>query len=175
MLLARKGYRVLLADKASFPSNVVNGYYVQQTGGACLKRWGLLDRLRASNCPPLFTLTFDFGDFSLSGSPPAADGVAEGYAPRRLVLDKMLADAAVEAVAELRESFAVEELLWDGDHVTGVRSRTKAAAMVAEHGSDRDWRGRHKLDRRLLGQGAHLQCQASAHLLVLYPLERRPG
>ena len=28
MLLARKGYRVLLVDKASFPSDVVNGYYL---------------------------------------------------------------------------------------------------------------------------------------------------
>jgi 2-polyprenyl-6-methoxyphenol hydroxylase-like FAD-dependent oxidoreductase len=61
MLLARKGYRVLLVDRATFPSDVVNGYYVQQTGGARLKHWGLLDKLRVSNCPPLFTLNFDFG------------------------------------------------------------------------------------------------------------------
>ena len=27
MLLARKGYRVLLVDKTTFPSDVVNGYY----------------------------------------------------------------------------------------------------------------------------------------------------
>jgi hypothetical protein len=97
MLLARKGYRVLLVDRASFPSDVVNGYYIQQHGAARLKRWGLLDRLRASNCPPLFTITFDVGEFSLSGSPPHADGVAEEYAPHRTVLDKMLVDAATEA------------------------------------------------------------------------------
>ncbi len=53
MLLARKGYRVLLVDKATFPSDVVNGYYVQQTGSARLKQWGVLDQLRASNCPPV--------------------------------------------------------------------------------------------------------------------------
>ena len=51
MLLTRKGYRVLLVDKASFPSDVVNGYQVQQLAVARLKRWGLLDKLRASNCP----------------------------------------------------------------------------------------------------------------------------
>ena len=61
MLLARKGYRVLLVDKATFPSDVVNGYYLHQTAVARLKYWGLLDKLRASNCPPLLTLTFDFG------------------------------------------------------------------------------------------------------------------
>ena len=40
MLLARKGYRVLLVDRATFPSDIVNGYYIQQTGGSRLKRWG---------------------------------------------------------------------------------------------------------------------------------------
>jgi 2-polyprenyl-6-methoxyphenol hydroxylase-like FAD-dependent oxidoreductase len=132
MLLARKGYRVLLVDRATFPSDVVNGYYVQQTGGARLQRWGLLDRLRDSNCPPLRTLTFDFGDFSLSGSPPALDGVVEGYAPRRTALDKILVDAAVEGGAELREGFPVEGLLWEGDRVTGVRSITKSGATATE-------------------------------------------
>jgi glycine/D-amino acid oxidase-like deaminating enzyme len=33
MLLARKGYRVLLIDKAAFPSDIVNGYYVQHLSG----------------------------------------------------------------------------------------------------------------------------------------------
>jgi flavin-dependent dehydrogenase len=132
MLLARKGYRVLLVDRASFPSDVVNGYYLQQHAVARLKRWGLLDKLRNSNCPPLRTLTFDFGDFSLNGSPPPADDVSEGYAPRRIVLDKILVDAAVQGGAELREGFSVEELQWDGDHVTGVRSHTKAGTAVTE-------------------------------------------
>jgi 2-polyprenyl-6-methoxyphenol hydroxylase-like FAD-dependent oxidoreductase len=57
MLLARKGYRVLLVDKARFPSDVVNGYYLQQHAVARLKRWGLLDKLRNSNCPPLLTIS----------------------------------------------------------------------------------------------------------------------
>ena len=39
MLLARKGFRVLLVDRAVFLSawSVVNGYYVQQTGVVHLK------------------------------------------------------------------------------------------------------------------------------------------
>jgi 2-polyprenyl-6-methoxyphenol hydroxylase-like FAD-dependent oxidoreductase len=132
MLLARKGYRVLLVDKATFPSDVVNGYYVQQTGGAQLKRWGLLDRLRASNCPPLLTLTFDFGAFALTGSPPPAGDVVEGYAPRRTMLDKILVDAAVEAGAELREGFTMQELLWDGERVAGIRGHTQGSTTVTE-------------------------------------------
>ncbi|MBV8358194.1 MAG: NAD(P)/FAD-dependent oxidoreductase [Deltaproteobacteria bacterium] len=132
MLLARKGYRVLLVDKASFPSDVVNGYYLQQHAVLQLRRWGLLDKLRSSNCPPLRILTFDFGEVTLSGSPPPAEDVGEGFAPRRIVLDKILVDAAVEAGVELRESFSVEGLLRDGDRVVGIRSRTNAGAVVTE-------------------------------------------
>jgi 2-polyprenyl-6-methoxyphenol hydroxylase-like FAD-dependent oxidoreductase len=133
MLLARKGFRVLLVDKAAFPSDVVNGYYVQQLGGARLKRWGLLETLRASNCPPLSTLTFDFGAFALRGAPPPVEDVAEGYAPRRTVLDKMLVDAAVNAGAELREECPLHDLVWDGEQVTGIRARTKEGSTMTEH------------------------------------------
>ena len=48
------------------------------------------------------------------------------YAPRRTVLDKILVDAAVTAGAELREGFFVEEILRDGDHVTGIRGGVQA-------------------------------------------------
>jgi len=47
MLLARKGYRVLLLDKASFPSDTISTHHIHQPGVAHLKRWGLLDKLRA--------------------------------------------------------------------------------------------------------------------------------
>jgi 2-polyprenyl-6-methoxyphenol hydroxylase-like FAD-dependent oxidoreductase len=132
MLLARKGYRVMLVDKATFPSDVVNGYYLHQTAVARLRRWGLLDKLRACNCPPLHTLTFDFGAFALTGSPPPADDVVEGYAPRRTVLDKLLVEAAVEAGAELREGFAVQELVWNGARVAGIRGCAQGGATVTE-------------------------------------------
>src|SRR5207249_162088 len=97
MLLARKGYRVLLLDKATFPSDTLSTHYIHQPGIACLKRWGLLDKLMASNCSPISKATIDFGPFALSGSPPPADGIAAAYCPRRTVLDKLLVDAAVEA------------------------------------------------------------------------------
>ena len=51
MLLARKGYRVLLVDKARFPSDILSTHYIHQAGVARLERWGLLERLRSSNCP----------------------------------------------------------------------------------------------------------------------------
>jgi 2-polyprenyl-6-methoxyphenol hydroxylase-like FAD-dependent oxidoreductase len=77
MLLARHGYRVLLVDRATFPSDTISTHWIWQLGTACLKRWGLLDRVLATNCPPFRTMGLDLGAFQLTGDPPAADGVAE--------------------------------------------------------------------------------------------------
>ena len=121
MLLARKGYKVLLLDKSTFPSDTLSTHHIHQPGVARLKRWRLLGRVQASNCPPTTKIRFDVGPFALVGTPPPADGNAEAYAPRRRVLDKILVDAAVEAGAELREGFSVEELTTEGSLVSGIR------------------------------------------------------
>jgi 2-polyprenyl-6-methoxyphenol hydroxylase-like FAD-dependent oxidoreductase len=104
LLLARAGYRVLLVDRATFPSDTVSTHFIHPPGVAALKRWGLLERLEATGCPPLDKYTYDFGPFALSGS-PRPTGVARAYCPRRTVLDKLLVDAAAEAGAEVREGF----------------------------------------------------------------------
>jgi flavin-dependent dehydrogenase len=132
MLLARKGYRVLLMDRADFPKDTISTHLIWQPGVARLKQWGLLDKVIASNCPPIRTVTFDVGDFAFTGTPPPAEGVMESYAPRRTILDKILADAAVEAGAELRQGVSVQELETDAGRVTGIRGRTRAGAAVAE-------------------------------------------
>jgi flavin-dependent dehydrogenase len=133
MLLARKGYRVLLLDKASFPSDTISTHHIHQPGVAHLKRWDLLDKLRASNCPSTRQIKFDVGPFALVGAPPPADDNYEAFAPRRRVLDKILVDAAVEAGAELRERFTVEELTTDGKSITGIRGRDANSATITEH------------------------------------------
>ena len=45
MLLARQGYRVLMVDRATFPSDTVSTHIVHPLGVSALSRWGLLDRL----------------------------------------------------------------------------------------------------------------------------------
>ena len=42
MLLARKGYRVLLVDKATFPSDTISTHILGPHGAEILGRWGLL-------------------------------------------------------------------------------------------------------------------------------------
>jgi 2-polyprenyl-6-methoxyphenol hydroxylase-like FAD-dependent oxidoreductase len=132
MLLARKGYKVLLVDKNSFPSDTISTHIIWPTGVSRLKRWGLLDTLAATKCPPTSRITFDLGPLVLSGSIPAFDGVSDTYCPRRSVLDNILAEAAVQAGVELREKFSFQELTAEGDRVTGIRGRTSGGVIVTE-------------------------------------------
>jgi flavin-dependent dehydrogenase len=131
-LLAVKGYRVLLVDKASFPSDTISTHYIHQPGAAKLKRWGLLDTLAATGCPPIEKQLFDVGPFALIAAPPPADGVSAGYAPRRTVLDKILVDAAVAAGVELRERFSVTDVVSEGNRVVGLRGTTERGTPVTE-------------------------------------------
>lgn len=130
MLLARKGYRVLLVDRATFPSEIPHGHFIHRHGPQRLHRWGLLDRIVASGCPPVAAITRSSETLSLTGRDLVMGGVAVGYGPRRAALDKVLIDAAVEAGAELREGFTVEEFVADGDRIVGIRGRDRASGAV---------------------------------------------
>ena len=68
MLLARKGYRVLMVDRASFPSDTVSTHLIHTKGVAALRRWGVLDDVLASGCPAVETYAFDFGPLTIQGS-----------------------------------------------------------------------------------------------------------
>ncbi|HTP11880.1 MAG TPA: FAD-dependent oxidoreductase, partial [Anaerolineae bacterium] len=132
MLLARKGYKVLLVDKATFPSDTMSTHQVQLPAIARLKHWGLLDKVIASNAPATRQVKFDIGPIVLHGKFPQFEGVDALYSPRRYILDKILIDAAVEAGVELRENFIVDEILRDDDRVTGIRGHAKEGQSVAE-------------------------------------------
>ncbi len=145
MLLARKGYRVLVIDRATFPSDTVSSHVVHPLGAAALARWGLLDQLTATGCPPIHTYAFDFGPFTLAGSPGTKDAPV-AYCARRTVLDKLLVDAAAEAGADVREGFTMEELLIEDGRIVGIKGHSKGGETVSERakvvvGAD----GRHSL------------------------------
>jgi flavin-dependent dehydrogenase len=131
MLLARKGYRVLLVDRAIFPSDTVSTHLVHPLGVEALSRWGLLDRLTATGCPPIHTYCFDFGPFTISGS-PGTEKSPIAFCPRRTILDKLLVDAAAEAGAEKREGFAVEEVLIEDGRVVGIKGRSRDGGSTVE-------------------------------------------
>jgi flavin-dependent dehydrogenase len=132
MLLARKGYRVLLVDRASFPSDTLSTHMIHAPGVAALHRWGLLEQVVATGCPPIDTYTFDFGPFTIAGHPRPSDGIATAYAPRRTVLDKILVDAAAQAGAEVRERFTIDDVVVEDGTVVGIRGHGEGSEPVLE-------------------------------------------
>lgn len=133
MLLARKGYRVLVVDRGSFPSDTVSTHMIHAPGVDALRRWGLLDDVVASGCPPITTYRFDFGPFTIGGTPRAVgDGERVGYAPRRTVLDTILVDAAAHAGADVRERFTFDDVVVEDGTVVGIHGHSEGGHPIVE-------------------------------------------
>jgi flavin-dependent dehydrogenase len=135
MLLARQGHRVLLIDRASMPSDTVSTHAILRTGVLQLTRWGLIDRVIASGVPPIRQITLGFGAERIHFDLRDDFGIEFLCAPRRFVLDSILANASVEAGADFIAGVSAKELLRDrAGRVSGV---------VAGRGESRiTWRAR---------------------------------
>jgi 2-polyprenyl-6-methoxyphenol hydroxylase-like FAD-dependent oxidoreductase len=136
MLLARRGHRVLLVDRATFPSDTLSTHYMHQTGVASLKRWGLLPQVEAAGAPAIQRYMLDTGSFALHGTPPPIDGVTAGYSLRRTALDSILVTAATEAGVELRQQYAIDGLVAEDGRVAGIRSRERSERARIVIGAD---------------------------------------
>jgi flavin-dependent dehydrogenase len=130
MLLARAGYRVLMLDRAAFPSDTLSTHLIHQPGVAALARWGLLETVRASGCPPLDRAVYEVADIRLEGCARGVEGQRAGYAPRRHVLDAILVDAAVAAGVDFRDRTSVTRLLRDDTgRVIGVEGKHRGRSF----------------------------------------------
>jgi 2-polyprenyl-6-methoxyphenol hydroxylase-like FAD-dependent oxidoreductase len=120
MLLARQGYRVLLLDRATFPSDTVSTHYIHQPGVDRLREWGVLDAIVASGAPPMRRTVYEVGGVRLVGQ---ADSTGDGaaYGPRRQILDRILSEAAEAAGVTVRLGASVTGLLDEQGWVAGVR------------------------------------------------------
>ena len=125
MLLARRGYRVLVVDRAKFPSDTLSTHVIHAPGVAALDRWGLLDTVLATGCPPIEHYSFDFGPFVINGTTRPAEGETAAYAPRRTVLDEILVNAGAAAGATVEEEFNVDGLIFDDGKVSGIRGHSR--------------------------------------------------
>ncbi|PPK64905.1 NAD(P)/FAD-dependent oxidoreductase [Actinokineospora auranticolor] len=132
MLLARRGYRVLLVDRATQPADTVSTHYLQQYGLAKLKQWGLLDTLVAADVTPITRMVISYRENVIAGFADPYEGIEATYAPRRTLLDPILLDGARAAGVEVREGYTVRELLFEGDRVVGVKGSTGGGEPTEE-------------------------------------------
>jgi len=83
LLLARAGARVLMLDRATFPSEIPHGHFIHRHGPRRLRDWGLLDAVLATGCPPVTETIMAMDDVELTATDLAVDGVPLGLRPRR--------------------------------------------------------------------------------------------
>jgi flavin-dependent dehydrogenase len=140
-LAGRAGARVLLADQAALPSDLVlSTHTLHPSGARVLTRLGLGPRLRAL-APAIHTLRIGRGDATLDVRFAADD--AE-YCPRRRSLDGLLLESACEAGAVVAERTRAIRLERTGERVTGVvfadrtgrERRVRAGLVVGADGRD---------------------------------------
>jgi flavin-dependent dehydrogenase len=115
LLLARAGLRVLVVDPQPRGRDTLSTHALMRGGVLQLRRWGLLDAVRAAGTPAVHTTTFHYPDERIDIPIKPADGVDALYAPRRTVIDPILARAAERAGALVVHGVAVSDLLRDQD------------------------------------------------------------
>ena len=124
LLLAHSGLRVTLLDRGGYGSDTLSTHGLMRTGVWMLDRWGLLHDVIEAKTPPIRQTTFHYADgetVEVALKPTA--GVEALYAPRRLLLDRLLVDAAVAEGVEVRHRTTVISLLHEDGRVVGVRAR----------------------------------------------------
>ncbi len=133
LLLARAGHDVVVVDRARLPSDTNSTHSLVRGGVVQLSRWGLLDEVLATGAPAIRSVTFHrYGpDAPAPVRLPVKDkaGVDHMLAPRRHVLDRVLADAATRAGAVLRDRTTVDGILRDDD------GRVRGVTATAEDGT----------------------------------------
>ena len=132
LLLARQGARVLLLDRSRYGTDTLSTHALMRGAVLQLHNWGLLPSVIAAGTPPVRSTTFHLADAVTTIEIKPKHGVGALYAPRRTVLDVILAEAAREAGAEVRFGVSVTGLRRDRTgRVTGVTGRAGTERLEA--------------------------------------------
>jgi pimeloyl-ACP methyl ester carboxylesterase/2-polyprenyl-6-methoxyphenol hydroxylase-like FAD-dependent oxidoreductase len=132
-LLARAGLSVALVEQATFPRDTLSTHVFQSAVLAFLKRLGVLSALQATGAPVVNHFDIRQEGFRARVLWPLRPGdVGGGVSVRRLLLDPILMDAAVEAGAEAWMGAKVTALVRERGRVTGVRVTRNGSEQALE-------------------------------------------
>lgn len=129
MLLARAGLSVVVLDRERAGADTLSTHALMRGAVVQLARWGLLERVVAAGTPAVRETTFHYSDGDVCVPIKPAAGVDALYAPRRTVLDPILAQAAAAAGATVRHGTTMLGLRQDRDRVTGVELRDRTGSV----------------------------------------------
>jgi flavin-dependent dehydrogenase len=169
LLIARAGGRVLVLDQGAHGSDTLSTHALMRGAVVQLQRWGVLQPIEAAGTPPIRSTTFSYADRDVTVAIEPKYGVSALYAPRRALLDRVLADAAMEAGVEIRYRSAVEEVLFDvHGRACGVVVRengsTERIAAGLVIGAD----GRHSTIARRVGAATLREARHATAVLYTY-------
>ena len=120
--LAGSGARVAMVDRDELGTDTLSTHTIFPNTLARLDDLGLLERLLERHELPLLNYRLRVLGRETVGTFTPIGGFDRAAAPRRVTLDRVLAEAALEAGVEARFGERVEGLLGDdGDRVRGVR------------------------------------------------------
>src|SRR4029077_14304855 len=145
LLLARQGARVLVLDKSRYGTDTLSTHALMRGAVLQLHRWGLLPAVACAAPPLVRSTTFHLADAVTTIPVKPRHGVEALYAPRRSVLDAILADAARGAGpaspvrdaarasrAHVRFAATVTGVLRDrAGRVTGITGRVGSVPLEA--------------------------------------------
>lgn len=147
ILLAERGYDVLVLDRARFPRPKICGEYVSPEGARVLDRLGVLKTLDAAGAAPLLGMRITGPDGTRLTGTYRAIGPWRPYrdhalAVARQTLDATLVDRLRVLPVELREGVRVTDVLREGGRIAGVETldadgraeQVRAALVVGADG-----------------------------------------
>lgn len=129
--LARRGWRVLLLDAATFPSDTLSTHLLWSDALRAFADLGLLDAVLATGAPPLTRLCLTYGAARNVAPIPTTPPYPPLLSVRRIVLDNILVEQVRQEVGiTFWEGCLVDGLLWEGETVVGVRGRRHGHEVV---------------------------------------------
>lgn len=159
--LAERGRKVLLVDRDRFPSDTLSTHALAFNAVDSLRRLGVLDRIEAAGFCRIFRHRTWVDDICIEA--PAGPPGTYSIAPRRIVLDQILLDRAVECGAELWQRARVDSLIEESGAVVGAvvqhigaeKREVRARVVVGADGKQSqvaEWVSAEKYDERPLGR-----------------------
>lgn len=120
-LLGQKGHRVLLLDRARFPSDTLSTHFFRYPTFTVLDRLRVLDQVYS--VAPKLVNSFNYVDGHVFTEPvEGQDGPSHYLCVRRITLDEILVNRVrKEATVSIHENAHADEVLYEASRVIGVR------------------------------------------------------
>lgn len=121
-MLAGAGRKVIVLDRATFPSDTLSTHAMFPAGCAEFRRIGALERIHERLSPPriVYARLTITGRAELRERFEPVDGIDYGVSLPRNLVDGILVEAARDRGADVREGCTLDEVVWERGRAAGV-------------------------------------------------------